>query len=152
MGTTRDVANALSPFFIIGSSLFLRTQGSENLLWPPINAYIGLAMITELTDGISRQQILDLLGAADLDALRQQVGAVWESIFSAFREDFLWGASTGIASGFPNPKEDPREKPEDPVGGIGLCLFLFGSSSKTEKRPVFREQSYRCRVLLPLNR
>ena len=79
--TTRDAVNALSPFFTIGSSQFMRTQGSENLLWSPVNAYIGLAMIAELTDGASRQQILDLFGAADLDALRQQVGGIWESTY-----------------------------------------------------------------------
>lgn len=80
--TSRAAINALTPFFTNGSAQFLSTQGSENLLWSPINAYIGLAMMTELTDGASRQQILDLFGARDIDALRQQVGAVWESAYN----------------------------------------------------------------------
>ena len=80
--TTRETVDALAPFFTNGSSQFLSTQGSENLLWSPINAYIGLALMTELTDGASRQQILDLFGARDIDALRQQVGAVWESAYN----------------------------------------------------------------------
>ena len=80
--TTRETVDALAPFFTNGSVQFLSTQGSENLLWSPINAYIGLAMMTELTDGASRQQILDLFGARDIDALRQQVGAVWESAYN----------------------------------------------------------------------
>ena len=80
--TTRETVDALAPFFTNGSAQFLSTQGSENLLWSPINAYIGLAMMTELTDGASRQQILDLFGARDIDALRQQVGAVWESAYN----------------------------------------------------------------------
>ena len=79
--TTRDAVDALAPFFITGSEQFLSTQGSENALWSPINAYIGLAMMTELTNGASRQQILDLFGAADIDALRQQVFAIWESAY-----------------------------------------------------------------------
>ena len=78
---TRETVDALTPFFTNGSTQFLSTQGSENLLWSPINAYIGLSMITELTDGASRQQILDLFGARDIDALRQQVGAIWESAY-----------------------------------------------------------------------
>lgn len=80
--TTRETVDALAPFFTNGSAQFLSTQGSENLLWSPINAYIGLAMLTELTDGASRQQILDLFGARDIDALRQQVGAIWESAYN----------------------------------------------------------------------
>ena len=79
---TRETVDALTPFFTNGSAQFLSTQGGENLLWSPINAYIGLSMITELTDGASRQQILDLFGARDMDALRQQVGAIWESAYN----------------------------------------------------------------------
>ena len=80
--TTRETVDALVPFFTTGSAQFLSTQGSENLLWSPINAYIGLSMMTELTDGASRQQILDLFGVRDIDALRQQVGAIWESAYN----------------------------------------------------------------------
>ena len=80
--TSRTAINVLTPFFTNGSAQFLSTQGSENLLWSPINAYIGLAMMTELTDGASRQQILDLFGARDIDELRQQVGAIWESAYN----------------------------------------------------------------------
>ena len=80
--TTRDAVDTLAPFFITGSEQFLSTTGSENALWSPINAYIGLSMMTELTDGSSRQQILDLFGVRDIDALRQQVGAVWESAYN----------------------------------------------------------------------
>ena len=80
--TSRAAIDALTPFFTNGSAQFLSTQGSENLLWSPINAYIGLSMITELTDGASRQQILDLFGASDIDELRKQVGAVWENSYN----------------------------------------------------------------------
>lgn len=57
-------------------------SGSQsNQLYSPINAYIGLAMMAELTAGQTRQQILDALGTADLSALRQQVSALWESAY-----------------------------------------------------------------------
>ncbi len=79
--TRKDTLLALKDFFTSGSAQFLSTQGDENLLWSPINAYIGLAMVTELATGESRQQILDLFGAADVGALRQQVGAIWESAY-----------------------------------------------------------------------
>ena len=80
--TTRETVDALAPFFTNGSAQFLSSQSSENLLWSPINAYIGLALMTELTDGASRQQILDLFGVDSIDELRKQVGAVWESSYN----------------------------------------------------------------------
>jgi len=80
--TTKEAVDALMPFFATGSAQFLGTQGSENRLWSPVNAYIGLAMLTELTAGESRQQILDLFGAVDMDTLRQQVSAIWESTYN----------------------------------------------------------------------
>lgn len=79
--TTKDALVNLKSFFTTGSAQFLSTQGSENALWSPINAYIGLAMVTELTAGESQQQILDLFGVDDVDTLRQQVGAIWESVY-----------------------------------------------------------------------
>ena len=80
--TTKDAIIDLEPFFTTGSAQFLSTQGSENALWSPINAYIGLSMMAELTTGESRQQILDLFGTADIDALRQQVNAIWENAYN----------------------------------------------------------------------
>ena len=80
--TTKEAVKALTPFFVSGSAKFLSTQGSDNLLWSPVNAYIGLAMVTELTQGDSRQQILELFGAEDMDMLRKYVGAIWESTYN----------------------------------------------------------------------
>ena len=79
--TTADARDDLAYFFTAGSARFLTAQGSENTLWSPVNAYIGLSMLTELTEGDSRQQILDLFGAADVEELRRQVSAVWESTY-----------------------------------------------------------------------
>lgn len=83
-GATQTAADALSdlqPFFTAGSAQFLGGGDGENRLWSPVNAYIGLAMVTELTEGESRRQILDLFGAEDTDTLRRQVSAVWESTY-----------------------------------------------------------------------
>ena len=76
-----EATSGLRPFFEEGNNLFLQTEKNENKLWSPINAYIGLAMITELTDSETKQQILELLGVDDTDMLRQHVSAVWESAY-----------------------------------------------------------------------
>ena len=54
---------------------------SDNQLYSPINAYIGLAMTAELTAGQTRQQILDTLGVTGLPSLRQQISALWETAY-----------------------------------------------------------------------
>ncbi len=80
--TTREnAAVSLSHFFTEASAEFLSSQNNENALWSPINAYIGLSMLAEITDGDSRKEILDLFGVSDLETLRSQVSAVWESVY-----------------------------------------------------------------------
>ncbi|MBQ2901452.1 MAG: hypothetical protein IJE49_06340 [Agathobacter sp.] len=77
-----DVAmSGLYSFFVDGNRQFLQTEQNENKIWSPINAYIGLAMATELTEGETRQQILDIFDVEDNDELRKQVSAVWESVY-----------------------------------------------------------------------
>lgn len=76
-----NAAVSLSPFFTEASAEFLASQNNENALWSPVNAYIGLAMLAEITDGDSRKEILDLFGVEDVETLRSQVSAVWESVY-----------------------------------------------------------------------
>ncbi len=55
--------------------------GRENTVYSPISLYVALGMLTELTDGETRQQVLDLLGAADTETLRQQINRLWISVY-----------------------------------------------------------------------
>ncbi len=70
---------ALQPYLKAAIPQFLSDSGTENVLCSPLNIYMALAMLAELTDGNSRQQILDLLGAADIVALRQQANDLWNA-------------------------------------------------------------------------
>ncbi len=38
-------------------------------------------MLTEMTDGDTKQQVMDLLGAADSETLRQTVRDMWMSVY-----------------------------------------------------------------------
>lgn len=75
----QEANGALKDFYTEGSSLFV--DGSTNSLWSPVNAFIGLAMVAEVTEGNSRQQILDLFGVEDLDTLRSYVSNIWERVY-----------------------------------------------------------------------
>lgn len=53
----------------------------ENRVCSPLNVYMALAMLAQLTGGTSREQILTLLGSGSADALRRQAGDVWNSSY-----------------------------------------------------------------------
>lgn len=57
----------------------LAGDNGENKVYSPLNTYIALGMLAELTDGESRRQILDLTGAGDIETLRKQVNAIWNA-------------------------------------------------------------------------
>ena len=80
--TATRALEGLRSFFQEGNNRFLVTETGENKLWSPVNAYIGLAMTTELTSGETRQQVLELLGVESTEELRKQVSAVWESTYA----------------------------------------------------------------------
>lgn len=54
-------------------------SGDENKAYSPVNVYMALAMLGETTDGESRKQILDLLGADNIDELRGDAKNMWNA-------------------------------------------------------------------------
>lgn len=69
----------LDIFFKESSRQFLSEAGGENRVYSPLNVFMALGMLAELTEGSSRQQILDAVGAENMDALRKQAAAVWNA-------------------------------------------------------------------------
>ena len=60
----------------------LSGSGGENVVCSPLNIYMALAMLAEITDGESRQQILTLLNAESIEALRSEAYAVWNANYN----------------------------------------------------------------------
>lgn len=58
-------------------------SGTGNQLYSPASMYISLAMLAECTDGNSRQEILNLLGASNMRKLRNQAKKIWLSSYNA---------------------------------------------------------------------
>ncbi|MDO4804026.1 MAG: serpin family protein [Lachnospiraceae bacterium] len=52
---------------------------AENTVCSPLNTFVAFAMLAEVTDGNTRQQILDMLKVSDMKHLRKEVAAIWES-------------------------------------------------------------------------
>lgn len=76
-------ADSLDSYFRSGIPVLLSGSGEENAVCSPLNIYMALAMLAETTGGSSRQQILDLLGADSMEALRTQAGQVWNAHYMA---------------------------------------------------------------------
>lgn len=56
---------------------FLSGAAGENQVFSPANVYMALSMLAEVTAGDSQKQILELLGASDLDTCRARAKALW---------------------------------------------------------------------------
>lgn len=72
---------ALAPFLRESCGAFLTDSPEENRVFSPLSLYMALAMLTEATGGETRQQLLSLLGAEDVETLRAQAGAVWNACY-----------------------------------------------------------------------
>lgn len=81
---------SLQDFFARSAPAFLSESSGENRVYSPLNVYMALCMLSELTDGDSREQILALLGSGDMTSLRRQAGDVWNA---NYRDD---GASVSV--------------------------------------------------------
>ena len=68
--------------FLSRSAVQLFSQaGEDNLVYSPLNVYMALAMLAESADGESRQQIVDLLEADSMEALREDAAALWQTYY-----------------------------------------------------------------------
>ena len=91
----RDLGDisSLESFCARSAQTFLTGAEGENRVYSPLNVYMALSMLAQLTDGESRGQILTLLGSGSMDALRRQASDVWNA---NYRDD---GALTSILAG-----------------------------------------------------
>ena len=72
-------SGALDGFLAASIPEFLSGAGSENRVYSPLNVYMALSMLAEVSDGNTRKQILDLLGAEDIATQRERAKKLWHS-------------------------------------------------------------------------
>ena len=64
--------------------------GERNEVYSPVSLYVALGMLTELADGETKQQVMDLLGMSDSETLRQWAKALWQQLYHDERDSALW--------------------------------------------------------------
>ena len=69
--------SALYDFYAQTAREFLTDTDGENALYSPLNLYISLGMLAEITGGETRAQLLDLLNCDTVEELRSFVSALW---------------------------------------------------------------------------
>lgn len=72
-------ADSLGGYFRQSIPALLDASLDDNPVCSPANIYMALAMLAEATDGRTRQEILNLLGADSIGSLRTQAGHVWNA-------------------------------------------------------------------------
>ncbi len=78
---TEIVRTGLDAFAAQSLPVIFADLNGENRVYSPLNVYMALAMLAEVTDGSSREQLLALLGETDTEALRAEVKALWEASY-----------------------------------------------------------------------
>jgi len=92
---SKDLQNGIDGYYAAIMREVL-PSGEENTVCSPINIYIAFAMLAEVSDGNTRQQVLELLGAPDIGTLRSTVSALWEGnyadtpVFKSLLANSLW--------------------------------------------------------------
>lgn len=93
-------ADSLESFFSRSIPEFLSGEGNQ--VYSPVNVYMALSMLAETTGGSTRQELLALLGADSIEALRTQAGHVWNAHYSADgMTELTMSNSMWIDEGFP---------------------------------------------------
>ena len=96
----------LKPFYQKSmSSLFLGKEG-ENCVYSPVNLYLSLAMLAEMTDGKTKSQLLDALGQKEIKKIREQSKLIWDSVYMDYGiSECILGNSIWLNQDVPYQKE-----------------------------------------------
>ncbi|MBR4800709.1 MAG: hypothetical protein IK048_03465 [Clostridia bacterium] len=70
--------DGMERFFSSSASMFLSGEDA-NELYAPLSLYFALAMLAETAKGETRTQILNVLGAENVETLRQKVNSAWNA-------------------------------------------------------------------------
>jgi len=86
----------LADFFADSMALTLSGAGEENQTYSPANLYMALSVVAELTEGDTRQQILDAAGCNTIEELRQQTNTLWNACYFDDKDQTLLANSVWL--------------------------------------------------------
>ena len=73
----KDYSEGLDGFLNSSIQTFLKSGKNNNVIFSPLNVYMALGLLAEITEGGSRQEILSVLGNENIESLRTQASKIW---------------------------------------------------------------------------
>ncbi len=74
-------AAPLKDFFSKSIPTLLSGAKASNRACSPVNIYMALSLLSEISGGESREEILDLFHAESIDSLRSQASSIWRALY-----------------------------------------------------------------------
>lgn len=72
----KDVSE-YSDFYSTSAREILGSAGSDNMVYSPLAVYEALSMLAEITDGSTRDEVLEVLGSPDIETQRERAQALF---------------------------------------------------------------------------
>lgn len=79
----------IQKFSVRSASRILKETEGENRLYSPISLAMALSMMAQTSDGATRSETLELLGADSIDRLRSQTGSLFRFLYEDGENDTL---------------------------------------------------------------
>ena len=76
---SQNVQAGMEQYYELIQKELLSDAADHNAVCSPLNIYIALSMLAEVTDGNTRKQILDVLNVKDMDVLNKRIEAIWDA-------------------------------------------------------------------------
>lgn len=77
----KELGIDLDSFYNRTCKAFFKDSNNKNLIYSPVNLYMALAMLAEISDGESRQELLALTDCTDIEQLRRNAEAIWKACY-----------------------------------------------------------------------
>ncbi len=77
-----EIKDEINSFATGTMEQFLSSTDGENAVYSPLNVYMAMSMLAEITDENSRQQLLDALRTESIEELRTTANKAWNSCYS----------------------------------------------------------------------
>ncbi len=107
-------ADLYRSFFADAMLMLLSEEEKQNAVMSPVSLYMALAMLAETTGSETRQEILNVLAADNIDTLRENARKIWNlCYFDDGTEKTVLGNSLWLSNRFPYQENTVKELAEE---------------------------------------
>ena len=101
----------------------------ENAVYAPVSLYLSLGMLTELTEGRTKEQVTELLGVSDSETLRQWTQSLWRQLYCDEKDSALWLGTAAFLNEAMTFHKEPLEVLAKDYYASSYCLPMGTSGA-----------------------